>query len=51
VQHVSEEELHDPDGPPETSLPASYEAVIQAYGEDLTDRARAALQEFYEIEQ
>ncbi|MFO8007560.1 MAG: hypothetical protein R6V05_07500 [Candidatus Brocadiia bacterium] len=51
VQHVSEEELHDPDGPPETSLQASYEAVIQAYGEDLTDQARAALQEFYEIEQ
>ena len=50
VQWVSEEELQDPHGHARTSLRASYDAVIQAFGDRLTQERKAQLRRFYEIE-
>ncbi len=50
VQPVSEFDLHDPNGPPRTSLIASYDAVVAAYGDELTLERDAELRAFYEVE-
>ena len=46
----SEEHVADPKGLEHPSLPASYKAVVKAYGKDLTDEINARLKKFYEIE-
>jgi hypothetical protein len=50
VLWASEAELHNPNGDPRTSLRASYEAVVTAFGDRLTEERRAALKKFYEVE-
>ena len=50
AQWVSEEELHGPHGQARTSLRASYEAVVQAFGDRLTEERKAQLRRFYEVE-
>jgi len=49
VLWVSEAELHNPNGNPRTSLRASYEAVVKAFGDKLTDERKAELKKFYEV--
>jgi hypothetical protein len=48
---VSEDELHNADGLARTSLRASYNGVIAAYGGALTEERKAELKKFYEIEE
>jgi len=50
VAWVTEAELQDPDGPPSTSLRASYRAVVEAFGEELTPERNAELRRFYEMD-
>jgi hypothetical protein len=49
IEWVTEEQLHDPAGPARTSLRGSYEAVLRAMGDAITDEQRAELKAFYEI--
>jgi hypothetical protein len=48
VMYVSEWQLQQP-GEPRTSLQASYDGVVAAYGNDLTPEIDARLRKFYEI--
>jgi len=47
---VTEGELADPAGNVRTSLRASYEVVVKAFGDKLTEERKAELQKFYEVE-
>jgi len=49
VEWVGESSLHGDKGIPRTSLHASYEAVVKAFGNGLTEERRAELREFYGI--
>ena len=51
IRSVGEDALHDPAGDVRTSLRASYEAVVKAFGDKLTEERRAELKKFYEIEE
>lgn len=51
VELVTEDDLHDAEGPVRMSLRASYDAVVKAYGDKLTDGRKAELRRFYEIEE
>ncbi len=50
VEWVSEADLQRPDGNRRASLRASYDAVVKAFGDQLTEQRRAELKKFYEIE-
>ena len=50
VEQVSEFDLHDPNGSPRTSLIASYNAVVDALGDELTLERDAELRVFYEVD-
>jgi hypothetical protein len=47
---VTEDQLHDRAGNPKTSLRASYDAVVKAFGSTLTEERRAELRKFYEVQ-
>jgi hypothetical protein len=50
IEVVPEDQLRDPRGDfPSRSLPASYEAVVKAFGDELTPERNAELRAFYEI--
>ena len=51
VQWATEAELHSPAGSSRTSLHASYREIIEKLGDRLTDKQKARLKEFYEIEE
>jgi hypothetical protein len=48
---VAEADLADPAGRPRSSLIASYRAVMEAFGDDVTPERDAELRTFYEIEE
>jgi len=50
VIFVRERNLANPRGPRRTSLRASYDAVVKAYGDNLTEERKKQLKEFYEVE-
>jgi hypothetical protein len=50
VLWLEEWQLQADTGDPRTSLRASYDAMVAAYGNELTPERDAALKEFYEIE-
>jgi len=50
VEWVDEQWLKEAGGDPRYSLRASYEAVVEAFGQELTPERDAELRKFYEVE-
>jgi hypothetical protein len=50
VDWVGEDQLQDPAGEAWSSLRASYEAVVKAFGNTLTEQRKAELKKFYEVQ-
>jgi hypothetical protein len=50
VDQATEAQLHNAAGDMRTSLRASYEAVVKAFGNTLTDERKTELRKFYEVQ-